>query len=115
MLVPDRRRWLTRHHEGRLRYPTGRGPRALAITYVVAGNYILLKIPEYNPVAGYASGQQVELAVPHGDGDLCVRGQAQTPGPGQAHLLRQARFPEHWPEGVHTRVLCLPLSDVTQS
>lgn len=115
MSVLDRRRWLTRHHEGRLLYRTGCGPRALAITYVVAGDYVLIKIPEYNPVAGYASGQQVELAVPHGDGDLWVRGQARPPGPGHARLLEQAEFPEGWPEGVRTHVLCILLSDVTQS
>ena len=79
MSVPNRRRWLTQHHEGRLRYRTGRGPRALAMTYVVAGDYILLKIPEYNPAAGYASGQRIEFDVPHGDGDIRVRGRAKLP------------------------------------
>ena len=83
------------------------------MTYLVAGNYIFLKIPEYNPAAGYASGQQVALEVPHGDGAICVRGRARAAGPRHAHLLQQARFPEHWPEGVRARVLCLPLSNVS--
>jgi hypothetical protein len=83
------------------------------MTYVVAGDYILVKIPEYNQAAGYACNQQVELEVPHGDGDICVRGRARAAGPAHSRLLQQTSFPEHWPEGVHTKVLCLPLSDVT--
>jgi hypothetical protein len=113
MSIPDRRRWLTQHQEGRLRYPTSRGPRALAMTYVVAGDYILVRIPEFNPAAGYASGQQVEFQVPHGNGEICVRGRAETAEPAQVRLLQQTRFLEHWPAGVNSRVLCLPLSDVT--
>jgi hypothetical protein len=113
MSIPDRRRWLTQHHEGRLRYRTGRGPRALAMTYVVAGDYILVRIPEFNPAAGYASGQQIEFQVPHGNSDICVRGRAETAGPAHVRLLQQTRFLEHWPAGVRSRVLCLPLSDVT--
>jgi hypothetical protein len=113
MSVAERRRWLRQHDEGRLRYRTGRGPRALAMTYVVAGDYIVVKVPEYSPVAGYASGQQIEFGVPHDNGEICVRGRAQIIGSRYPHRQHQLHFPGDWPAGVRHRVLRLPLSDLT--
>jgi hypothetical protein len=107
----DRRR-LSRHQEGRIHYQTGRGPRCLAVTYAVSGDYVLLRLPEFNDVAHYAPGQPVVLEVPDAHRTVQVRGVAQVAGRRQAGLVEHARFPEPVPVGVATRVICVPLDDV---
>jgi hypothetical protein len=104
----DRRR-LSSHREGYLHYQTGRGPRCLAVTYAVAGDYVLLRLPEYNDLGHYAPGRPVVLEVPDPDQDLQVEVVAQAAGSQHSALIEQTRFPEPVPDGVETRVICLPL------
>ena len=108
MSSEDRRR-LSQHHEGQMHYQTGRGPRCLAVTYAVAGDYVLLRLPEYNELGHYAPGRPVVLEVPEPDHPLQVKGVAQVAGPQHEALVEHARFPEPVPPGVRTRVICLPL------
>lgn len=106
-------RWrLSRHQEGRIHYQTGRGPRCLAVTYAVAGDYVLLRLPEFNDVTHYAPGRPVVLEVSDAHSTLQVRGVAHVAGSRHARLVEQATFPEPMPVGVATRVICLPLDDV---
>ncbi len=107
----DRRR-LSQHREGQLHYQTGRGPRCLAVTYAVAGDYVLLRLPEYNDLGHYAPGRPVVLEVPDANPDrgLQVEGVAQAAGPQHKALIEQTRFPEPVLAGVATRVICLPLA-----
>ena len=92
-----------------MHYQTGRGPRCLAVTYAVAGNYVLLRLPDYNDLGHYAPGRPVVLEVSEPDHSLQVEGVAQVAGPQHQALIEQARFPEPVPAGVTTRVICLPL------
>ena len=108
----DRRR-LSRHRDGHLHYQTGRGPRCLAVTYTIAGDYVLLRLPEYNDVSHYAPGRPVVLEVPDCDQDLQVEGVAQVAGPQHEALIQRTRFPEPVPIGVASRVICLPLTGVS--
>jgi hypothetical protein len=106
-------RWrLSRHTEGRIHYQTGRGPRCLAVTYAVAGGYVLLRLPEYNDVTRYAPGRQVVLEVADDPHLLQVRGVAHIAGRQHAGLVEQAIFPEPMPAGVATRVICVPFDEV---
>ena len=105
----DRRR-LSRHREGHLHYQTGRGPRCLAVTYTVAGDYVLLRLPEYNDLGRYAPGQPVVLEVPDSDDGFQVEAVAQIAGPQHEALIQRTRFPEPVPTGVTSLVICLPLT-----
>ena len=105
----DRRR-LSRHREGHLHYQTGRGPRCLAVTYTVAGDYVLLRLPEYNDASHYAPGRTVVLDVPDPEHGLQVEGVAQVAGRQHEALIERTRFPEPVPTGVESRVICLPLA-----
>ena len=107
----DRRR-LSRHREGHLHYQTGRGPRCLAVTYAVADDYVLLRLPEYNDLGHYAPGRPVVLEVPDPHHGLQVEGVAQVAGPEHTELIDRTRFPEPVPTGVASRVICLPLAAV---
>jgi hypothetical protein len=108
----DRRR-LSRHREGRLHYQTDRGPRCLAVTYAVAGDYVLLRLPEYNDLGHYAPGRSVVLEVRDPDHDLQVEGVAQAAGPQHQALVERTRFPEPVPTGVTCRVICLPVGGLS--
>ena len=57
------RRWIQQHHEGRLGYLSGCGPRSVVVSYAVTGDEILMRVPDYNGIAQYAPGSQVTLAV----------------------------------------------------
>ena len=100
---------LLRHHEGRLHYQTGRGPRCLAVTYTVAGGYVLLRFPDYNELGRYAPGRPVVLEVPDADHRVQVMGVARVVGPALDALVQQATFPEPAPDGVASRVIGLPI------
>jgi hypothetical protein len=79
------------------------------VTYAVAGDYVLLRLPEYNDLGHYAPGRPVVLEVSDPDHDLQVEGLAQVAGPEQESLIEPTRFPEPVPAGVASRVICLPL------
>ncbi len=116
--------WLRQHHEGRLSYLSGRGPQSVVVSYVVAGDQILLQIPEYNEIAQYAPGAEVTLVV-----DRKVEPtSAIQPGvtidvvgvTGTAALVAEADppppaaggFGESWPAGIKISLLSLPLTQV---
>jgi len=105
----EARRRLSRRQQRQLHSETGRGPRCLAVTYAITGDYVLLRLPEYNEVGRCAPGHTVVLDVPDGDHGLEVEGVAQVAGPEQDALVERTRFPEPVPTGAY-RVICLPLT-----
>ena len=105
----DDRAGLLRHHEGRLHYQTGRGPRCLPVTYTVAGGHVLLRFPDYNELGRYAPGRPVDLEVPDADHPVQVMGVADVVGPALDALVQHARLPEPAPDGVASRVISLPI------
>ena len=115
--------WLRQHHEGRLSYLSGRGPQSVVVSYVVAGDQILLQIPEYNEIARYAPGAEVTLVVDR----MVEPTSAIQPGvtidvvsvTGTAALVTGANpppaaggFGESWPAGIKISLLSLPLTQV---
>jgi hypothetical protein len=118
----DCRRWLQQHHEGRLGYLSGRGPRSVVVSYALADDHILMRVPDYNDIAQYAPGSQVTLAV---DGlvepaspsrseveEVSVTGIAaqadEPPSP-----VDTGRLDESWPSGIKTSVVSLPLTQIS--
>jgi hypothetical protein len=115
--------WLRQHHEGRLSYLSGRGPQSVVVSYIVAGDQILLQIPEYSEIAQYAPGAEVTLAVDRKVGSTS----AIQPGvmidmvsiTGIAALAPRANppaaaggFGESWPAGIKISLLSLPLTQI---
>jgi len=112
------RDWLTSHHEGRLAYQTGRGPRSVVVNYAVTERHIMFRLPDYNDIVHYAPGERVTLEVEGVDApvrafeSVSVTGQAQlAPGDDPA-ALTEAVFEEQWPAGVSTSVICLPITEM---
>jgi hypothetical protein len=116
------RRWIQQHHEGRLGYLSGCGPRSVVVSYAVTGDEILMRVPDYNDIAQYAPGSQVTLAV---DGlvepaspskpeieEVSVTGIAaqaeEAPSP-----VDTGRLDESWPSGIKTSVVSLPLTKIS--
>ena len=54
------------HHEGRLGYQSGKGPRSVVVSYAVAEDQILVRLPDYNDIVHYAPGSEVSLDVDGG-------------------------------------------------
>lgn len=110
------RHWLANHHEGRLAYGTVRGPRSIVVSYTVAEEQIVDRLPQYHEILRYAPGAVVTFEVE----DLAV----VTPGletvtvSGAAALvcgaepLTDVAFVESWPAGVSTSVVRLPMTAV---
>jgi len=115
------RRWVEQHHEGRLGYLSGRGPRSVVVSYAVVGDQILVQVPDYNDIAHYAPGARVTLAVDgevehtsaieevsvtgtagHQDGNL------RAPG----DTVPTVQFGESWPAAIKTSIVTLPLKDM---
>jgi hypothetical protein len=112
------RDWLVSHREGRLGYQSGRGPRSVVVSYAVTGDQIMFQLPDYNDIVHYAPGEEIILEV---DGTLASRGDFETVSvKGTARLatgqqeqeVDTANFEEHWPTGVSTSVICLPMTDI---
>jgi hypothetical protein len=117
------RRWLQQHHEGRLGYLSGRGPRSVVVSYAVADDQILLQVPDYNDIAQYAPGAQVTLAVdgvveptspsaPEID-EVSVTGIAAQADESHQPPLDTVQFDESWPNGIKTSIVSLPLTELT--
>ncbi len=111
------RDWLTRHREGRLGYRSGRGPRSVVVSYAVAGEQIVVRLPDYNDIAHYAPGAEITLDVDSepderrsGPETVNVSGLAEQADPDED--LGEVDFAESWPDGVGTTVLLLPLTAV---
>ena len=123
----DSRVWLGRHHEGRLSYMSGCGPRSVMISYALVGDEILLQVPDYNEIAHYAPGARVSLAVLEDSEpesadrpgrairEVRVTGTAGLESDGAGRPLAATLFDEHWPDGVRTSIVTLPLNDLQVS
>ena len=114
--------WLSLHREGRLGYLSGRGQRAVVVSYTVAGAMILVQVPDYNDIAQYAPGAAVTLAV-EGAAESTSAGGLETSEVmvtgTAAHADETTRppadtepFEESWPTGIKTSVVALPLTNV---
>lgn len=110
------RRWLEQHHEGRLGYLSGRGPRSVVVSYTVVGDQILVRVPDYNDIAQYAPGAQVTLAV---DGEVehtsateevSVTGTAGRGDGNDRGTVDTVQFDESWPAAIKTSVVTLRLT-----
>jgi hypothetical protein len=113
--LPECRAWLYSHHEGRLGYQSGRGHRCVVVSYAVAGDQVLVQLPDYNDIVHYAPGAEVSLDVDGGTPaahreTVTVTGTAELADGAQRPLIDQAAFQEHWPSDVRTSVICLPLN-----
>jgi hypothetical protein len=113
--LPECRAWLFSHHEGRLGYQSGRGHRCVVVSYAVAGDQVLVRLPDYNDIVHYAPGAEVSLDVDGGTPaahreTVTVTGTAELADGAQRPLIDQAAFQEDWPSDVRTSVICLPLS-----
>jgi nitroimidazol reductase NimA-like FMN-containing flavoprotein (pyridoxamine 5'-phosphate oxidase superfamily) len=116
------RDWLRTHREGRLAYPTGRGPRSVVVCYAVTEDHVVFRLPDYNDIVHYAPGEHVTLEVegaPEGtkassrsNETVRVSGQAQLATAHSGRSMTDDRFPEQWPPSVSTRVIWLPLTEV---
>ena len=109
--------WVCSHHEGRLGYQSGRGHRSVVVSYAVAGDQILVRVPDYNDIARYAPGAEISLAVDGGTPaahreTVTVTGTAELAEKYQPPLIDQAAFEEEWPSDVRTSIICLPLNAV---
>jgi hypothetical protein len=109
--------WVCSHHEGRLGYQSGRGHRSVVVFYAVAGDQILVRLPDYNDIVRYAPGAEISLAVDGGTPaahreTVTVTGTAELAANTHRPLIDQAAFEEDWPSDVRTSVICLPLSTV---
>ena len=105
------------HHEGRLGYQSGRGHRSVVVFYAVAGDQVLVRLPDYNDIVHYAPGAEISLAVEGGTPaahreTVTVTGTAELAENTQRPLIDQAAFEEDWPSDVRTSVICLPLNTV---
>ena len=112
------RRWVEQHHEGRLGYLSGRGPRSVVVSYTVVGDQIRVRVPDYNDIAQYAPGARVTLAVDRSAEDTSAIEEVSVTGTaGQGD--RNDRAPggiapldESWPAAVKTSVVTLPLEEM---
>jgi hypothetical protein len=87
------------------------------VSYAVAGDQILVRLPDYNDIVHYAPGAEISLDVDGGTPaahreTVSVTGTAALAGSGQRPLIDQAAFEEDWPSDVRTSVICLPLNTV---
>jgi len=98
-------------------YQSGRGPRAVVVTYALDGDGVLVRLPSYNELLQYSLDVETTLEVdevcsPSGcSATVLVTGKPHIccPRSTALHCL------EHWPHGVPTTVLRLPLTDVRGS
>jgi nitroimidazol reductase NimA-like FMN-containing flavoprotein (pyridoxamine 5'-phosphate oxidase superfamily) len=109
--------WLCSHHEGRLGYRSGKGPRSVVVSYAVAEDKIVLRLPDYNDIVHYAPGSEVSLDVDGGTPaahreTVVVTGRAAIAENDQEPLIDQTALLEQWPPDVSTQVICVPLTAV---
>jgi hypothetical protein len=100
-----------------LGYQSGRGHRCVVVSYAVAGDQILVRLPDYNDIVRYAPGAEISLDVDGGTPaarreTVIVTGTAELAESAQRPLIDQAAFVEDWPADVRTSVICLPLNAV---
>ena len=111
------RSWISHHDEGRMSYQTGRGPRAVVLCYAVTDDAVVFLLPEYNEICQYALGRQLAMrvsAVTPDDSitEVVVTGIGHLP---ETRLPDTVDYPEHWPPGVSTHMVCLDLVNLEGS
>ena len=112
------RRWVEQHHEGRLGYLSGRGPRSVVVSYTVVGDQIRVRVPDYNDIAQYAPGARITLAVAGEVDDTAAIEEVSvtgTAGHGEGNdrgPSDPAPFNESWPAAIKTSVVTLPLGEM---
>jgi hypothetical protein len=87
------------------------------VSYAVAGDQILMRLPDYNDIVHYAPGSEVRIDVDGGTPaahreTVVVTGKAALAGGDQKPLIDQTAFQEEWPPDVSTSVICLPLTAI---
>jgi len=109
---------ISNHDQGRLGYTTGRGPRAVVVSYAVTDDQVVVLLPEYNEICQYAPERQITL---------CVSGLTSTTftevvvtgighlAENQAGIAGTVDLPEHWPTGVSTHLMCLDIAHLEGS
>ncbi len=110
-ITPAERDLLLRRQEGRLSYMSGRGRQTVVVTYTISDGHLVIRVPEYSEIAWYVPGTDVAFTV---DGDqthpeaVQLRRVAATR---RCHEESSELDPkaEHWPDGIHVTVICLPL------
>ena len=112
------RSWISNHDEGRLGYQTGRGPRAVVVSYAVTDDQVVSRLPEYNEICQYAPGRPITLRVSALTADTFT--EVVVAGIGhlaedRPRIAETVDLPEHWPAGVSTHLVCLDLTDVVGS
>ena len=112
------RSWISNHDEGRLGYQTGRGPRAVAVSYAVTDEQVVCRLPEYNEICQYAPGRQITMRVSALTADtfteVVVAGIGHL-AENQEGIAETIDLPEQWPTGVSTHLVCLDLADLEGS
>lgn len=109
---------LIRHHEGRLAYPTGRGPRYLVINYAVHDNEIVLRVPEFNEICQYAPGCEVCLVIDEVVGadsewvEVTASGVASIVNHREHTSRGRDDLDEVWPLGVTASTLRVPIAEL---
>lgn len=105
------RSWLGGRREGRLSYQTGRGERTVVVSFAVADDRLLFRVPEYSEIYQYARGRQIDMLVYDTDpGGTSTR--VVVTGVGYLDENQAGDPAEHWPSGVSTHLMCLDLADV---
>jgi hypothetical protein len=87
------------------------------VSYAIAEDQILMRLPDYNDIVHYAPGCEVRLDVDGGTPaahreTVIVTGTAELAEDAQRPLIDKAAFEEDWPSDVRTSVICLPVSAV---
>lgn len=103
---------LRSHHEGRLGYLSGRGPRHVVLPYAVRDHELVIRIPLYNEAAQYARDDRVTFDVARLEGPAAERvevvAHARAAEPGDDDLLPD----EQWPADLPSRVVYLEVHDI---
>lgn len=108
---------LAGEHEAQLGYATGHGQRHLVVRYALCDGRLVFRLPEYSSALGYAPNQPVTMEVPVRDerggsrGHLVVSGTASVVS-GANRTDADSVLDEHWPDGIVTRILAVPTTEV---
>ncbi len=106
------------HDEGRLSYRSGRGPRAVVVSYAVTDDQVVVLLPAYNEICQYAPGRQITMRVTARTTTTFTEVIVTTIGhlaENPACIAGTVDLPEHWPTGVSTHLMCLDLAHLEGS
>ncbi len=96
-------------------YQSGRGPRAVVVSYGVTDQQVVFRLPEYNEICQYAPGRQITLNVSSVSAEtrteVAVTGTGFVPDQ-PATLLAAVDLVEEWPLGISVHLICLDLAVV---